>query len=241
VTLSVAVVALAGSLASAQVLWDNGPLVTSTGDGPGGGDRSTLQNSSLGEFFLGFGHQLSANNRVADDFVVSGNWTIDTICFFAYQTGASAPSMTGYNVNIWDGVPNAVGSSIVGSSSSLLSTGFTNIYRDTETAPNATNRRIQLTEIDFGGLALAAGTYWLDWQANGSVASGPWQPPVTRLGETNSPGANAIQQIGGVWAALQDGGSLTPDDLPFVIKGVPTPGSMAVLGFAGLAASRRRR
>jgi hypothetical protein len=236
------VVAIAGSLSSAQVLRDNGPLVTNTGDGPGGGDRSVLQNSSLGETTLGYGHQLTASNRVADDFVVSGDWTIDTMYFFVYQTGATAPSITVYGVNIWDGVPGAVGSNIVGSSSSLVSSGITNIYRVSETNPNDAGRRIQMNEVDFGGLVLGAGTYWLDWSASGSLASGPWQPPVTRLGETKSADANALQSIGsGAWAPLQDGGSLTPDAMPFVINGVPTPGAAAVMGLAGLAATRRRR
>ena len=42
----------------------------------------------------GFGHQLSAGNRIADDFTISGraNWTIETITFFAYQTGSTTTS-----------------------------------------------------------------------------------------------------------------------------------------------------
>ncbi|MFG0328147.1 MAG: hypothetical protein ACF8SC_12885 [Phycisphaerales bacterium JB037] len=233
-----------GSVASAQILYDNGSIVTLPGGHASGGDISLLQNVSLGETTLGYGHAISSGFRVADDFTVTGTWTIDSICFMAYQTGVTAPSITGYDVKIWDGVPGALGSNVVASSNTLLNSGFTNIYRIAENSPNTdTARRVQESEVDFGGAILGAGTYWLDWAAAGSSTSGPWAPPISPLGMTAPAGANALQfnPSVGAWGALQDGGSMTPDELPFVIKGTPTPGSLAVLGFAGLAATRRRR
>ncbi len=71
---------------------------------------------------------------------------------------------------------------------------------------------------------LPAGTYWLDWQAAGSLASGPWAPPVSILGQTGKPGANALQYTSTGWAALIDTGtsgtSNFPQDLPFLVDGL---------------------
>jgi hypothetical protein len=65
---------------------------------------------------------------------------------------------------------------------------------------------------------LPPGTYWLDWQFGGSGSfSGPWAPPVTILGQTGKPGANALQYTSTGWAALVDG--VYPQDLPFIIDG----------------------
>ncbi len=74
-----------GVLLSGKVLYDNGPLINSAGTGAGGADESVLQSFSLGMNILGFGHQFSVFNLVADDFTVSGKvWNVDTIAFFAY-------------------------------------------------------------------------------------------------------------------------------------------------------------
>ena len=44
----------------------------------------------------------------------SGGWFIQTITFFAYQTGSTTTStMTGVNLQIWDGPPDNPGSAVV--------------------------------------------------------------------------------------------------------------------------------
>jgi len=63
-------------------------------------------------------------------------------------------------------------------------------------------------------LVLPAGTYWIRWQAGGTLTSGPWQPPVTVLGSTGT--GNAYQETGGVWTPIVDVG---PQDMPFMIVG----------------------
>ena len=50
---------------------------------------------------------------------------------------------------------------------------------------------------------LPAGTYWVDWQADGTLASGPWAPPVSILGQTTT--GNALQFTSTGWAAVTDG------------------------------------
>ena len=98
------------------LLYDNGPLINSAGTGAGGADESVLQSVSLGLNILGFGHQLSAGNRIADDFTVAhaGGWDVSTITFYAYQTGSPTTStLTGANLQIWDGDPSVGGSSVI--------------------------------------------------------------------------------------------------------------------------------
>ncbi len=237
--------------AFAVTLWDNGPLVTNPGGGAGGNDLSLLQNVTLGETTLGYGDQLASNNRVADDFTITGpDWVLDSVCLFAYQTGApQSGTITGFEVRIWDGATAGTGN-LLGTFSTLNSTGFSGTYRASETSPTNADRAIQLNDIDLGGLQLSAGTYWMDWAATGTLASGPWAPPVTYPGVVNGPnplGAspNGQQSIGGAaFAAVQDGGSLTPDEFPFILKGtvVPEPGclSLVCLAISGLMALRRR-
>ena len=92
------------------LLYDNGPLVNCPGCGSGGADESQLQ-GALGMTTLGLGHQLTAGNRIADDFEVpAGGWFIQTITFFAYQTGSTTTStMTGVNLQIGTARPTTRG------------------------------------------------------------------------------------------------------------------------------------
>ncbi len=209
-----------------SVLFDNGPLVNSVGTGAGGADESVLQSTSLAMNTLGFGHQVSFDNRIADDFTVDGGgWQIDTITFFAYQTGSTTTStINGVNVNIWDGVPAAPGSSIVFttavSDGGGLSTSWSGIYRVTETTGGANNRPIMANVVTIGTF-LTPGTYWLDWQSNGTLTSGPWAPPVTINGQATT--GNALQSLDGglTFPAANDSGTLTQQAFPFIIEGAP--------------------
>ncbi len=203
------------------VLYDNGPLVTHPGGGFGGADASALQ-TAIGLNVYGFGHAVSSGFRVADDFTVpAGGWNISTITFYAYQTGSTTTStINNVNLVIWDGQPGA--SNIVfgdTTTNRLASSTFTNIYRSIDTGLLANNRPIMANVVTVN-TALPAGTYWLDWQAGGTLSSGPWVPPVSILGQTNPPGANAQQYNLTSWVPLIDSGTAAaPQDLPFLIEG----------------------
>ncbi|KAB2966144.1 MAG: hypothetical protein F9K18_06010 [Thermoanaerobaculia bacterium] len=200
------------------VLHDNGPLVTHPGGGFGGADASALQ-TALTMNILGFGHQIVNNNRVADDFTISdpGGWQIDTITFFAYQTGSTTTStINDIRLQIWDGPPGAGGVVVFGDlvTNRLASSSFTNAYRVTDTTLTANNRPI-MADVATVGITLGPGTYWLDWMTGGTLASGPWAPPVTVLGSTGT--GNGMQSLaGGAFAPVLDVG---PQDFPFVIEG----------------------
>jgi hypothetical protein len=216
-------------VAPLAILHDNGPLVTHSGVCPGPADASRLQNTSLGLSSLGFNVSLSGGFRMADDFTVPpGGWYVNTATFFAYQTGSTTTSTFNHvNFRIWDGPPNVATSTVVfgdTTTNRFASTAFANIYRDSETttcAAGGTTRPI-MNIVGNAGVLLAPGTYWIDWQLGGTLLSGPWQPPVTILGQPGKPGANALQFNPGpsVWNPVQDAGTGTPrQDLPFILDG----------------------
>ncbi len=204
------------------VLYDNGPLVTHPGAGAGGANVSALQ-TAIGLDTFGFGHQLSAGNRVADDFTVTGGgWFIDTMTFFAYQTGSSTTStINNINLRIWDGPPNDPASSVVfgdTTTNRLVSSTWSNIYRTLDTSLTASDRPIMASVVAINTF-LPAGTYWVDWQVGGTLASGPWAPPISILGQTTT--GNGWQFTSTGWAPLIDTGTAgTPQGLPFIVEGL---------------------
>jgi hypothetical protein len=206
-------------------VYDNGPLINNAGGGTGGADLSVLQ-GSLGLNTLGAGHQVLNNNRVADQFTVpAGGWQLGCAVFYAYQTGSTTTStITAVNVRIWDGTPGAMGSNIVfgdTTTNRMISTSWSNIYRATETTLTATDRPIMAQVVDLGSLNLAAGTYWIDWQTDGTLGSGPWAPPITINGQAAT--GDALQSLAGAaYGPLLDTGTNTPPQgLPFVLLAPP--------------------
>ncbi len=211
-------------VAPLALLYDNGPLITNAGAGAGGADASALQ-TSLGNTSLGANISVSGGFRAADDFTVpSGGWNVNTITFFVYQTGSTTTStINAANLQIWNGPPDQPSSTVVfgdTTTNRLASTAFSNIYRVTETTLTNNQRPIMAVVVTVG-TTLPAGTYWLDWQVGGTLASGPWAPAVTIAGATGKPGANGMQFNATTWAALTDGGSLAPQDYPFIVDGAP--------------------
>jgi len=202
---------------SAAVLHDNGPLATHPAGGFGGADASALQTALLMGTY-GYGHQIPSGISIADDFTITGDdWVIDAIDFFAYQTGSTTTStMTDYYVQIYDGDPSAAGTVIWGDlvTNVLSASVWTNIYRVLDTDLLGSGRPIMVSTVDVvPALTLSAGTYWIEWQAAGTLGSGPWAPPVTVLGSTGT--GNAMQNVTG-WLPITDVG---PQDFPFVIYG----------------------
>ncbi len=242
-----AVSCLATGLHAATVLWDNGPLITHPAGMTNGADRSAV---GVGGGTIGAGAQITAGNRVADDFTVSaGSWTVDSARLFSYQTGSTTTStITGVTLRIWDDVPG-VGAVVWGDDTTNVmdDTGFTGIYRTTSTDNTDTNRPIMFVDVDLGGLTLPAGTYWLDFAFTGTLASGPWVPLVSSPTEFITGNARQALSSSGIFNALMDSGAGVNVALPFVLGGtatVPEPASAAAILGSGvilLAALRRRR
>ena len=69
------------------------------------------------------------------------------------------------------------------------------------------------------GISLIPGTYWLDWGVGGTLASGPFCPPISILGTWTT--GNSLQNTGAAWVALTDGsatGIQYAQGLPFEIN-----------------------
>ncbi|REJ85558.1 MAG: hypothetical protein DWQ36_02815 [Acidobacteria bacterium] len=216
-----------------SVLYDNGQFADSPGTGVGGADESILQSVTLGMNTLGFGHQFAFDNVVADDFTIPGDvdeWQIDDITFFAYQTGSTTVStMTGARVQIWDGPPAAPGSTVVFgdlTTNVLASSSWSGVYRVTETTTGVASDRPIMANTVTVGISLPPGTYWLAWQADGSLGSGPWAPPLNISGQSTT--GNGLQSLdaGVTYPDALDSGTLTQQGFPFVINGTEVRGNV---------------
>jgi hypothetical protein len=202
-------VALLAAGATAQV-YDNGPLETSP-------SYSTLQNTTLAHTVYGYGGQLigtTTDNSCFDNFVVCQAMVVDEVEFFCYQTGSTTTStITGAYIAFYDSDPStqAVLTPMAGSPlptfdqfstpNNPVSNAWSGVYRDLESGPLATNRPIMAVRVKLEDslgnatpLVLLPGTYWLEVQASGSLASGPWLPPVTVSGQGVT--GDAMQLIG---------------------------------------------
>lgn len=213
----------------ANAIYDNGPRTSGTAPGCSGdsGNASILQDTALTMSTFGAGHAVSSGFRVAEDFVVpSGQtWNVTGANFFAYQTNSGATStINAVNVRIWNGVPGT-GSVVCGdpTTNRMDATAASGIFRTLESAPDCT-RPIMVQHVDLSSCPpLAAGTYWIDWQTGGSLASGPWAPPIVIAGQSTTGNAMQFDPTAGTWAALLDGGSGTAQGLPFVLEGPAGP------------------
>ncbi|MDX1409225.1 MAG: hypothetical protein R3330_13855, partial [Saprospiraceae bacterium] len=212
------------------LLYDNGPLVNSVGTGVGGQDESVLQSVTLGMNTLGFGNQVVNQNFMADDFTVPApGWDINEVVTWAYQTngGPGGSTMTQVHMCIWDGPPSTSPNLVWGDCATnvMNSTVFSNILRVSETTTGTTDNRSIYTQTSDVVVSLAPGTYWLMWATDGTLASGPWAPPITITGETTT--GNAEQCLagttGGVCGPALDSGTATQQGVPFQLYGSVVP------------------
>jgi hypothetical protein len=232
-------------------LWNNGPLGTGTttfggAAAPAGSQWSecpgvtacnaTVAGQSSGVVGTTF-------FRVADDFTIPAGetWTINNIDTFAYQTGTttSASPFTGasFNLQIWDGPPGAIATSVVvaGDTFTNVLTGsvWSNLYRIFFNTA-ATNRPIYRNTLTLSPPAvLGPGTYYIDVQTGHPAGSAHFMPLVSTKGFRGTPGRNALQNVpagvGTDWVPVEDGSNaiacgtgLERIDLPFIVRGSKT-------------------
>ena len=202
-----------------DLIYDNGPHYNTPATG-GGANISLLENATLGMTTLGAGVQYSGGNSIADEFILTDAYDVTSIDLYTYQTGSVPPSITEVYVQIWDGDPSGDTANVVWGNLSvdiLEDVVSANTYRASETSATDTSRPIQKVTAATDNLTLGAGTYWIEFSLAGSGASGPWAPPIAILGEATT--GNALQFASGAWQALVDGGSFTPQGIPFQIYG----------------------
>ena len=162
---------------------------------------------------------------VADDFVVPAGqtWIIDKITTFGYQTYASYPvsTFTSCTVKIWDGDPSAGTPNLLRTVTTLYppqSSTFTAIFRTDYDWCTTSRPLYDLPNPISPGLELTAGTYWVGFQAEGTLDSGPWITFVTTTGQYSTiTGHHAMQYWDGAWRQVAPGKE--PQDVPFCIEG----------------------
>ena len=217
------------------VLFDNGPLVTHPGGGAGGTDASALQ-TALGMGTYGYGHQVSAGNRIADQFTIPAGetWDITNITFFAYQSFAGTTStITAVNAEITDATPPG-GTVVFGDTSTNImgATAWTNTYRVLDTALTGTDRAIMANVADVV-VSLGEGTYWISWATDGTASSGPWAPAVSILGQTTTGDGLQSTDSGATYVPVADVGG---QGFPFIVEGTVQGGGGGGGGGTGGAA-----
>ncbi|MDB9411533.1 PEP-CTERM sorting domain-containing protein [Microcystis aeruginosa] len=236
--------------AQATTLFSQTNIVTNPGAGFNGSDvsqASAAVNTA--------GQAATSNFRLAQSFTISnaGLWAIDTVSVMAYMTSTygfpPTSPFTGISVNIWDNAPGLAGSNILGSSTNLLSTNWTGVYRTFNGVLNNAQRPVMNIAANFSGsgLTLAPGTYWADYQLTGLSPTGGttgFTPflmttsggnPVTVNGNAqqfnNSAAPNA-------WITISNGTPAQGVSLPLTVTGqkVPEPSTVLGLGLLGFGA-----
>ncbi|WP_281310382.1 MBG domain-containing protein [Flavobacterium flavigenum] len=191
---------ITNNLKAQELLFDNGPFTTNTGVGFGGSDVSVLQNVTLGYGTVGFSINNTGNFRLTDQFTNAAPWYLDYVDVFAYQTGSSVSStFTSGVVKIWNSDPSS-GTAISEfgdfTTNRMILTDFTNCYRVQEDASLLTNNRpIMRIRISIGAI-IQPGTHWIEWALTGTLASGPFAPPISILGTGNTGDAKQFSATG---------------------------------------------
>jgi hypothetical protein len=223
-SLSTGAATLSGAAAPAGASWSEVPRYS--------GDPNSANGAA--------GFAAGGGVRLADDFTVGAGGAMVTYARLpVYTPGATAPTVTGATLRIWNGPPGAPGSSVIfgdATTNRLANGSFSNMYRTFNTvaapvcggSPTAptTGRRIQYAYLNVNQ-TLPAGTYWLDWDITGGMFA-PAATNPTAIGSQCTPGANAMQ-FNGVWGPLVDPGqgcapAATAQDLYFELLGTAGQG-----------------
>jgi hypothetical protein len=164
----------------------------------------------------GFG--VSGALRLADDFTVpAGGLDLAYVKVPAYTTGATALTVTGATLRIWNGNPSDPTSQVIfgdDTTNRLAHREWSNIYRTfntvtpptcggVPTAPGNT-RRLQWAFITVNQ-QLPEGTYWLDWNVAGASFA-PTATAATAIGRQCDPSNSTGLQFNGTWVPTNDAG-----------------------------------
>lgn len=204
-------------------VYSNGPVFNVAGGGFNGADLSLLEDITVGNTSFGSNVSHVGGWKIADDFELTQGAEITSITVYSYQTGSTTTSSFSWmTLQIWDGDPSDPASSVVYGdefSNALTSSAWSGVYRASETSQTDSSRPIMELVADTPGLTLASGTYWIVWDADGSIASGPWTPFISILGATTTGNAKQYNPSTMVWQDLIDSETEYAQGIPFEIDG----------------------
>lgn len=196
-------------------------MITHPGQGLSGLDASATQ-VGLGATLYGAGNQQALNHWVAEKIIVPGSgWVTDSLITYGYQTGSGTTSTFNglycYIAKDSSAVPSNSFVSGNKSSNTFVSTNFTNIFRTPNETTSLTDGQRPIMKLKATlSSTLSGGTYWVVWATTGSGSSGPWIPPVTKLGMLQT--GNAVQSTtAGIWNPCVDGSNTL--GMPFKLYG----------------------
>ena len=202
-------------------MYNNGPWWNSAGSGVGGADESILE--TWGNTY-GWGCQFGYDNVIADDFVIPAGetWDITAITVAGYQTGSTTtPTVNGLRLVCYDDQP-PTGTMVYGdyTTNVFSSAVWSGIYRVNEAGSGTTSNRpiMAVTANLSSAWTLSEGTYWIAYQLDGSLSSGPWTPPIVIMGTQVT--GNGLQSLdaGVSWAPAVTGADLQ-QGFPMIIEG----------------------
>ena len=199
-------------------VFDNGIFITGTGTARSNGVPIIRAEGSA--ITIGFNEHATAAQggpiRVADDFVISsttpsapGGVQLTHMHFYAVQSNAVTTDVhfAGFYIALYDAAPFGGGHLIAGdfTTSRLLSSTFSGVYREPTTGTLLTNFPITMLDVDMSWAPrLAPGTYWMEVSAAGDPALSATPNPQTIFVTPHSPNVNAEQFYGGNWYAIWD-------------------------------------
>ncbi len=230
---------------SGKAYYVNGNIITGFGNGSAGANTSAIETGST---IFGYLQNSVTPARLSDDYTVPAgqSWSPKTLRWLGYQTNApTTGTLTGLFIQVWcGGSPMGGGAVCAGDlvTNRLASQAFTGVYRVTSTTLTSTARALIRLQADLSAFVplQAAGTYWLDVSASGSLASGPWAPITTPAKPTD----NAQQFFNAAWTQLSEP-SFPGHDMYFELAYKPTPSSVcgtyctsSTTSIAGCAAAR---
>lgn len=205
------------------VLFNNGPVYNCENCGGAGVHWSVLQDLTWFENTYGFGTQISANNKMADDFIVPAGetWQITGVTFFVYQTGSGLQStINDVRLVMYGAMPGDINTNIIygdWNTNVLAATSWASVYRTLESAGGGTTRPIMAVTAE-ADVILGPGQYWLGATFGGTLSSGPWAPPVPIINNCDT--GDAMQSVAGAaFVTVFDSGSGCMKGLPFIIEG----------------------
>jgi len=206
-----------------NIIFTNAQLITHPNSGFENADVSAVQ-QDLGMVYYGDNASNLIGYRNADDFTVleGQTWKITGLGFYNFQTGSTTESTITYaDFKIWDNNP-LVGNLVADSTQNnmLSGTKWSNIYRAASLDLLNNQRPIMHNICNFDAenfITLTSGTYWLDYSCEGTLLSGPYQPYITILGQSQT--GNAMHFGADGWVPMIDNLVTDTQGMPMEIYG----------------------
>lgn len=220
--IAAALCAAGSATARADVLFDNGPIITDPTGGTGQiaglpisqADGFTIPGNPFLFSTTGAAATFATQTAAADNFVVpAGGWDLDAVTLFAFQSSQTTPTVHTIRINLWTAAPYSAGSpppvpsplpQPVLAQALVLDAGEGTFvcHRQSPTG-TSTVRPIFAYTVSLDGLpdmgVLPEGEYWLEFSFEGasSPSANVFTPLVTPRSEAFDHNARLLNSLDG--------------------------------------------